>query len=165
MGGGLSLFFFFFWLTRGEGWSGPSFLADIICEQPLMFSILSPIQPLGQFSLEIAMSVCVFWQRKCFFSLTFWYWCYYPHTSLCSKPICLTLGRLKTDFVFTPNSIFYIVCHLSDHLDQASHLRFVEFEPPLFCVVFLKINPTISFTAYLTTQIVQQRCKKKKKNI
>ena len=29
----------------------------------------------------------------------------------------------------------YIVSHLSDHLDLASHLIFFEFVPPFFCVV------------------------------
>ena len=91
------------------------------------------------------------------------------HTSLgffssCSKPICLAQGSPKTDFVFTPNTIFHIVSHLSDHLDQASHLKFVKFVPPFSRVVLLKFNPKpykICFTAYLTTQIIQKRRKNK----
>ena len=49
------------------------------------------------------------------------------HTSLgffsssCSKPICLAQGSPKTDFVLTPNTIFHIVSHLCDLLDQASY--------------------------------------------
>ena len=64
------------------------------------------------------------------------------------------------DFVFTHNTIFHIVSHLSDHLDQASHLQFVEFVPPLSHVALLKFNPKpnkICFPAYLTTQIIQKR--------
>ena len=91
------------------------------------------------------------------------------HTSLgffsssCSKPICLAQGSPKTDFVFTPNTIFHLVSHLCDHLDQASHLKFVEFVVPLFCLVLLKFNPKsykIGFTAYLTSQIIQKRRRK-----
>ena len=54
--------------------------------------------------------------------------------SPCSIPICLAQGSPKTDFVFTPNTQFHIVSHLSDHLDQASHLKFVEFVPPFSSV-------------------------------
>ena len=65
------------------------------------------------------------------------------HTSLgffspCSKPICLAQRSPKTDFVFTPNSISCIVSHLSDHLDQASHLKIGEFMPSFTRVVLLK---------------------------
>ena len=38
--------------------------------------------------------------------------------------ISLAQGSPKTDFVFTPNAIFHIVSHLSDHLYQAFHLKF-----------------------------------------
>ena len=41
----------------------------------------------------------------------------------------------KTYFVFTPNTIFHIVSNLSDDLDQASHLKFIEFGLPLFRLV------------------------------
>ena len=71
----------------------------------------------------------------------------------------------KTKFVFTPNSIFYIVSHLSNHLDQASHLKFVKFVPPFSRIVLLKFCPKpfkkICFTAHLTTKINQKNCKKK----
>ena len=49
--------------------------------------------------------------------------------------LCLTEGSLKTYFVFTPNTIFHIVSNLSDDLDQASHLKFIEFVLPLFRLV------------------------------
>ena len=35
----------------------------------------------------------------------------------CSQPTCLVLGRPKTNFVFTPNSIFHIFSDLFDHLN------------------------------------------------
>ena len=66
-------------------------------------------------------------------------------------------ARPKTNIVFTPNTIFHIVSHLCDHLDQASHLKFVEFVLPLFCLVFLKFN----LKSYLTSQIIQKRRWKK----
>ena len=83
--------------------------------------------------------------------------------SSCSKSICWAQGSPKTDFVFTPNTIFHIVSHLCDHLDRASYLKFVEFVVPLFCLVLLKFNPKsykICFTAYLSSQIIQKRRQK-----
>ena len=83
--------------------------------------------------------------------------------SPCSKPICLGQRSSKTDFLFTPNSIFHIVSHLSDHLDQASHLKIVELVSSFTCIALLKfcIKPyKICFTPYLITQINQKRCKK-----
>ena len=80
-----------------------------------------------------------------------------------SKPICLGQRSSKTDFLFTPNSIFHIVSHLSDHLDQASHLKIVELVSSFTCIALLKfcLKPyKIRFTPYLTTQINQKRRKK-----
>ena len=64
--------------------------------------------------------------------------------SSCSKPICLAQGSPKTDFMFTPNTIFHIVSHLCDHLDQAFHLKFVESMLSLFCLVLLKFNQNLT---------------------
>ena len=78
----------------------------------------------------------------------------------CSKHICLPYGSPITDFVFNPNSIFHLVSHLSVHLDQASHMKFVEFVPPFSRVVSLKFSPKpykINFKVYLTTQMIQKR--------
>ena len=60
--------------------------------------------------------------------------------------------------------LVYIVSSLSDHLDQASNLKFVKLVPPFSCVVLLKLCPKpykICFTAYLTTQMEQKRSTKK----
>ena len=49
-------------------------------------------------------------------------------------------------------------------LDQASHLKFVEFVLPLFRLVLLKFyqkSYKICFTAYLTSQMIQKRRGKK----
>ena len=65
------------------------------------------------------------------------------HTSLgffaCSKPTCLVLGSPKTNFVFTPNSIFHVFSDLFDHLNPASHLLFIKFGSSFFRVVQPKI--------------------------
>ena len=85
--------------------------------------------------------------------------------SPCSKPICLPQGSPKTDFVFTTNLIFHIVSHKSDHLDQASHLKFVEFVQPFSHIVLLQFNPKpykICFTVYLTTPPPQKKIVQKK---
>ena len=63
--------------------------------------------------------------------------------SPCFKLLCLAQEAPKTDFVFTHNTIFHTVTHLSDHMDQASHLQFVEFVPPFSHIVLLKFNPKL----------------------
>jgi hypothetical protein len=63
-------------------------------------------------------------------------------------------------FVWIKEAQKHILCslptqYLSDHLDQASHLKFVELVPPFSCIILLKFNQNpyqISITAYLTTK-------------
>ena len=50
-----------------------------------------------------------------------------------------------------PNSIFHIVSHLSDHLDQSFHLKFVEFVPSVypFLVYLAAANLDLKKTCFL----------------
>ena len=50
-----------------------------------------------------------------------------------SKPTCLALGSLKTNFVLTPNSMFHIFSDLFDHQNQPYHPQFVKFWLSFFC--------------------------------
>ena len=47
----------------------------------------------------------------------------------------------KTDSVFTPNSIFHKVSHLSDHLDKASHHKIAQFVLSFTRIILLKLLP------------------------
>ena len=39
---------------------------------------------------------------------------------------CLVLGSIKINFMFTPKSIFHIFSDLFDHLNRASHFKFIK---------------------------------------
>ena len=75
----------------------------------------------------------------------------------CFKPTWLALGSPKTNFVFTPKSIFHIFSDLIDRQNRLSHLYFVKFWTSFFLIVLIKIYPKchkICFIAYHTTPVI-----------
>ena len=61
----------------------------------------------------------------------------------CSKHICLVPGSPKTNFVFTPNSIYHIYSYWFDPLVLNFHHLFLEFFPPQHLRRFAQIYPNI----------------------
>ena len=74
--------------------------------------------------------------------------------------MCLAEGSTKQIVCSLPKKMFPIASYLSDHLHQASHLKFVEFVPPFSRVVLLKFNQSLTKSVSQRTQIMENDAEK-----